>query len=235
MKRFWSSTAAQQQDDGFTILLDDKHLRLPGSGPLNVPFPALATAIATEWAQAGGEPKKDFTPDDLPLTRLASTAQIRIRQHRPNIIAQLAAYGMNDLLCYRADNQPELAELEAATWQPWLDWSARTHGTQLQTTTGILPITQNPENLAAFTTALNQMTDYQLAALGVITPLLGSLILGLALTAGALTPDAAVEIAHLGETWQEQRWGTDAEAAARRLKILEDIAISTSFMALCAA
>ncbi len=233
MKRFWSNATAKPQDEGFIILLDDKTLRLPGSGVLTIPFPALAEAIAAEWAQAGGAAKKDFTPDDLPLTRLVSTAQIRIRQHRHNIIAQLAAYGMNDLLCYRADNQPELADLEAAAWQPWLNWSAQTHGTSLQTTAGVLPITQPAANLAAFTAALSAFTDYQLAAIGVIVPLLGSLILGLAIATGALSADAACDAAHLGEIWQEQRWGADADAIARRQKILEDIAVSARFMALC--
>jgi chaperone required for assembly of F1-ATPase len=231
VKRFWISTAAHPQDNGFNILLDDRPLRLPGGNALNVPFPALATAIAQEWAQANGE----FTPDDLPLTRLASTAQERVHHHRADIIGQLAAYGLNDLLCYRADNQPALAALEHEQWQPWLDWAAQTHGVHLRTTAGIVPIAQPPEASAIFTAALAALTDYQLAALGVIVPALGSLILGLAITARALTPDAAHNLAHLGELWQEDHWGADEAAAARRKIILEDIATAAHFMALCEA
>ena len=58
----------------------------------------LAEAIAAEWAEA----PENFTPDDVPLTRLVATAQERVRTHRAAIIDQLAAYGRNDLLCYRA-------------------------------------------------------------------------------------------------------------------------------------
>jgi chaperone required for assembly of F1-ATPase len=231
MKRFWTSTTAQKQQDGFNILLDGHPLRLPGGNRLNVPFPTLADAIAAEWAQTDG----DFTPDDLPLTRLASTAQERVHHHRDGIISQLAAYGLNDLLCYRAENQPALAAREHEHWQPWLDWAAQTHGIRLRTTAGIVPIAQPPEASAIFTGALAAMTDYQLAALGVIVPALGSLVLGLALTAGALSPDAAHNLACLGELWQEEHWGTDEPASARRQIIQADIAEAARFMALCEA
>ncbi len=234
MKRFWTSTAAQQHEDGFAILLDGKILHLPGGNPLNVPFPALAAAIAQEWAEAGGE-TKNFTPDDLPLTRLASTARERVHHHRDNIISQLAAYGLTDLLCYRAENQPALAAREQELWQPQLDWAAQTYGIQLRTTAGIVPIPQPPEALAIFTAALAAMTDYQLAAIGVIVPALGSLILGLAVAANALTPDAACNLAFLGELWQEEHWGADEAAAARRQIIRDDIATSAHFMALCSS
>ncbi len=234
MKRFWTSTATQQQEHGFAILLDGHLLRLPGGDSLKVPFPALAAALAAEWAEAGGE-TKNFTPDDLPLTRLASTAQDRVRRHRADIINQLAAYGLNDLLCYRADNQPALAAREHELWQPQLDWAEQTFSVRLHTTAGIVPIAQPPEALAIFTATLAALTDYQLAAIGVIVPALGSLILGLAVAANTLTPEAACSLAFLGELWQEEHWGADAAATARRKIILEDIATSAHFMALCEA
>ena len=97
MKRFWTDTQTAPEGDDFIVRLDTRPVKLPSGKPLAVPFQALAKGIAAEWAAVA----ENFTPDDLPLTRLATTAQERVRIHRSDIVAQLAAYGMNDLLCYR--------------------------------------------------------------------------------------------------------------------------------------
>jgi chaperone required for assembly of F1-ATPase len=233
MKRFWSSAAVTQTPAGFTIRLDEKPLRLPG-GELILQSEPLAQAIATEWANAGGA-AQNFTPDDLPLTRLAITARDRTAPHRAEIIRQLTAYGLNDLLCYRAETPPALVAQEAAAWDSWLDWAATRHGAQLFIGTGISPIAQPPATEAAFTAALDALTDQNLAALGVIAPALGSLVLALALAEAALTPAAACDLAHLDELFQAQQWGNDPDSAARRAGILKDVADSTRFMMLCRA
>jgi chaperone required for assembly of F1-ATPase len=77
------------------------------------------------------------------------------------------------------------------------------------------------------------MSNHQLAGLGAAVPALGSLVLGLAIAADALAPELACELAHLGELWQEMRWGMDQEAASRRKKIAEDLAQTARFMMLC--
>ncbi len=231
MKRFWTGTFAVPEDSDFAIRLDSRPLKLPGGKALTVPFRALAEAIAAEWAAVGAH----FTPDDLPLTRLATTAQNRVRPQREEIIGQLAAYGMNDLLCYRADGPPGLVEHEAEAWQPWLDWLERRLGIRLLSTPGVMPLEQAPESREVFIACLRQMDEYQLAGLGVIVPALGSLVLALALETGELTPDGACQCASLGELWQETRWGPDDEAATRRQRITEDVAVSARFMFLCRA
>ncbi len=229
MKRFWNATSVLPEGAGFAIRLDSHPLKLPSGRPLSVPFKALAEAIAAEWAMVGA----DFTPDDLPLTRLATTAQERISLHRAEIVAQLAAYGMNDLLCYRAEGPPGLTQREAEAWDPWIGWLDQKFGIRLETTAGIMPLQQAPEYRDIFTTHLMCMDEYQLAGLGVIIPALGSLVLALAVEAGALAPDAACRCASLGELWQETLWGMDAQAAGRRRIIAEDVAVSARFMVLC--
>jgi chaperone required for assembly of F1-ATPase len=233
MKRFWSSATVIQTPDGFTIRLDEKPLRLPG-GDLVLQSEPLAQAIAAEWFPSGGG-NETFTPDDLPLTRLAVTARDRIGPHRADIIRQLTAYGMNDLLCYRAESPPALIQKEADAWDAWLDWAAARHGAQLFTGSGITPISQPPATAAAFTAALDALTNPDLAALGVIAPALGSLVLALAVAESALDPAAACDLAHVDELFQVRKWGADEAAAARRAEILKDVAVSTRFMMLCRA
>ena len=229
VKRFWTNTQVAPEGREFVIQLDSRLLKLPSGQALAVPFQTLAEGIASEWAAA----RQNFTPDDLPLTRLATTAQDRIRVKRAEIIKQLTAFGMNDLLCYRAADEPLLAQREEQVWQPWIDWAEKQFGLALKSTSGIMHIEQSTRCREIFIAHLSTMNEYQLAGLGVIVPSLGSLVLGLALEAGALTPDAACECANLGELWQEARWGTDDEAAIRRQTGAKDVAVSVQFMILC--
>lgn len=230
MKRFWSTASVVPEGDAFAVRLDTRPLKLPGGAALSVPFAPLADAIAAEWEAA----PEHFTPDDMPLTRLVATAQERVRTHRAAIIDQLAAYGRNDLLCYRAtDGAARATEDEA--WSPWTGWAEQRFGITLAIAAGLMPVAQSPAVHTAFQRALDGMSDYALAGLGVIVPALGSLILGLAIEAGALAPAEACRLAALEELTQEQRWGTDAQAETRRHKRAEDVAESARFMVLCQA
>jgi chaperone required for assembly of F1-ATPase len=229
MRRFWTASEVIVRDGEYAIALDGKLVRQSDGSPLRVPFAALAEGIAGEWAKAA----QDFTLEDFQLTRLAATAQERVTPVRGEIIRQLANYGLNDLLCYRSETPPALVALETAEWDPWLRWAERELGVALRCTAGILPIEQPQECRVVFISRLEGMTDYQLASLGVIVPALGSLVLGLAVEAGALAPDAACACANLGGIWQEARWGVDEDAAAGRARLAEDIASSALFMRLC--
>jgi chaperone required for assembly of F1-ATPase len=138
----------------------------------------------------------------------------------------------DDLLCYRAGDGA-LRATEDAAWAPWTGWAERRFGISLAVAAGIMPVEQSPATQTAFTTALAGMSEYALAGLGVVVPALGSLILGLAIEAGALAPAEACRLAALEELTQEQRWGTDVAAETRRHKHAEDVAESARFMVLC--
>jgi chaperone required for assembly of F1-ATPase len=230
MKRFWKNAVIVPQGDGHSVELDGRPVKLPSGKLLIVSFLPLAEAIAGEWATA----PQNFSPDNLPFTRLASTAQERIAPNRTDIINQLTAYGMNDLLCYRAETPEDLTTRQSNIWNPWLQWAETTHGLRLLSTAGLVPINQPPSTGEALRNILSTHSDQTIAALGVIVPALGSLILGLALTAKTLTPQTACDAAFLDELWQEEQWGTDKEAIARRAKVIADVDISTQFMYLCA-
>ncbi|MDT8870958.1 ATP12 family protein [Komagataeibacter rhaeticus] len=73
---------------GFGVELDGRGIRLPGGTALVVHSAALADAIAAEWARAGGEKGGNFTPDDLPMTRIAGTMIERVA---PDPAAQVTA------------------------------------------------------------------------------------------------------------------------------------------------
>lgn len=223
MKRFWDHAEAAHDAAGWQVWLDGKPVRVPGGAPLTVPGRALAEALAAEWQQAGGSRGGEMSYEDLPLTRLAGTAQERIAPDPEPMVLGLAQYGESDLLCYRSDDPPALARQQQAEWQPWLDWAAEHLGARLQVTSGIRHVAQDPAALAALAAAVAAQTPLTLAALGIAVPSLGSLVLGLALAEGVLSPAAAHALAHLDELYQAELWGHVDDAEERRERVLLEL------------
>ena len=62
-----------------------------------------------------------------------------------------------------------------------------------------------------------RLDEFRLAVAHNLTTLTGSALLGLMLVAGAITPEAAWQAAHVDEDFQIAVWGTDEEAAQRRV------------------
>lgn len=232
MLRFWDTAAATPTEGGFAVLLDGKPMRIPGGKPLTIAAPALAEAVAAEWQEAGGAKGGAMSMDDVPLTRLAGTAQDRIAPDPAPVAAALAQYAESDLLCYRAETPVALVVRQVHAWQPWLDWAAQRHGARLEPTTGIIHRAQDPAALDAIRQAMAGQSVPTLAALGIAVPLLGSAVLGLALAEGALDAATAHELASLDELFQMESWGEDAESTARRQRIAEDVALAERFIQL---
>ncbi len=231
MKRVWSSARPAEVQGGWAVLLDGKPLRLPSGPPLLVPQPALAEAVAAEWQAAGAETGvMDYS--DVPLTRLAGTAQLRIVPDPAPATAAISAYGETDLLCYRADRPPELVLRQDTAWRPWLEWARTDLGAALTVTTGIIHVRQHPAALAALRRGVEAESAWVLGGLGIVVPALGSLVLGLAMVRGRLDAPGAHAAASVDEDYQAELWGTDDQAASRRLKILAEIEDGARFMAL---
>jgi chaperone required for assembly of F1-ATPase len=235
VKRFWDTASVAEGEGGYRVLLDGRPMRLPGGGALSVVSAPLARALAAEWQAAGGAKGGEMTFADTPLTRLAGTAQERIAANMAANVDTLATYGESDLLCYRAERPRMLVERQAREWQPWLDWAARDLDAALLVTSGITHVSQPQAALRALHRAVAGYDANVLAGLGIAVPALGSLVLGLALAGGHLDGTAAHALSALDELFQEEEWGVDAEAAARRANVGADIVLAARFMALAQA
>jgi len=235
MKRFWDhAVAVARPEGGHAVLLDGRPLRLPGGAPLATRSAPLAEAIAGEWQAAGERKGGGMTMEQVPLTRLLGTAQERVAAGPAAMVEGLAQYAGTDLLCYRGEDA-DLAALQAREWQPLLDWAATAHGAPLRVTAGLMPVAQPAASLAALRAAVAAHAAEELAALGVAVPALGSLVLGLALSAGRIAAAEAHRLAVLDETFQEKRWGAEEAALARRAQVAADIALAERFLALLRA
>jgi chaperone required for assembly of F1-ATPase len=228
MKRFYAEATAVAVDGGFGVALDDQPLRTPAKAALIVPSRALADAIAAEWRGQG----EDVRIDALPLTRLASTAIDLVAPRRPEVIAETARYAGTDLVCYRAAHPPELAARQNEIWQPLIDWATLRYDAPLEVTSGVVPVSQAPASLRAFTRAIEAYTALPLAALQIATAAAGSLVIALALIEGRLDVEGAFAAAQFDETWGIELWGEDPELSWRRAEIKAELALAARFIGL---
>lgn len=209
MKRFWTD-AATTPDRGVT--LDGRPMRTPGRGVLRLPTEVLAGAVADEWRAVGDT----LDPRAMPLTGLANAAVDRIAPDPASFAAGLARYGESDLLCYRAEDPPELVARQAAAWDPVLAWARGRYDVHVDTVAGVMHRPQPAATLARLGETTASLDAWTLAALSPLVTLTGSLLLGLALVERAITPDAAWAAAHVDEDWQADLWGVDPLAQDRR-------------------
>lgn len=230
MKRFYKDVTVDETPNGFRFLLDGKPVQTPARQPLVLPNRALAEALAEEWRAQG----EDMQPLAMPLTRLVNTVADGIRAHRAETIAAILRFGENDLLSYRAEAPVELARRQRQ-WDAWLDWAHRHHGARLDITSGIAHVGQSPEALAALDRAIAAQDDYGLAALHTLSSITGSLVLGLAVLGGELTPADAFALSRLDEAYQAESWGTDPEAEARAARLAREMELAAKLLTLSRA
>ncbi len=211
MKRLYTDVTSGPVDGGFGVQLDGKPVKTPAGQALVVPCAALAETLAAEWAAQ----TDSIVPSTMPIMQFVSTALDRIPLTRGQVQGYIAGFGASDMLCYRADAPADLAELQAARWQPWLDWAARELDARLGVTSGVVPVVQEDDSLAALRRRVETYDDWVLTALQSLAPCLGSLVLAVAVVEGKIPAEEAFALSHLEESFQNVRWGEDYEAKTR--------------------
>lgn len=228
-KRFWQLAEAVACDGGFTVLLDGRGVKTPAKTPLVVPTLALAQEIASEWQAQQGQVR----PDTMPFTRSANSALDKVATQFDEVAGLIAAYGASDLLCYRATHPAALTERQAVGWDPVLDWCAQTLGAPLRATTGIVPVEQPPESVAALAARVRALTPFQLAGFHDLVAISGSLVLGFAVALGRVDVQGAWALSRIDETWQAEHWGSDDDATESEAVRQAGLIHAGRFFALC--
>jgi chaperone required for assembly of F1-ATPase len=212
MRRFYATADVAPAEGGFAVRLDGRSPRSPHGTPLVLPTEALADLVAAEWAAQG----QNILPETMPATKLAwgalALGDAGVRQ---GAVARVANFAQSDLLCYLADGPASLVERQERRWGPVIDWAQSALGATFHRTQGVIHQPQPPATIARVEELAAAELDFALAGLTAAAALFGSAILGFALRHGKLTSEAAFELSRLDETFQEERWGVDAEAAAR--------------------
>ncbi len=223
MKRFWTEVGVDARE----VRLDGRPVRTPGRLPLVLPTDALAEAVAGEWRSVDAA----IDPRAMPLTGLANAAIDRIAPDPARFAEGLARYGESDLLCYRADDPPELVARQAALWDPPLAWARGRYDVGFEVTTGIVHRAQPSATIARLGEAVGALGAWRLAGLSPVVTITGSLVLALALAERAMTVDAVWAAAQADEDWQAERWGEDALAAEARDARRRELGAAAAFLA----
>ena len=227
MKRFWKAVEVVA-GDGYGIALDGRPVRTPVKAQLAVPSEALAEAIATEWRDTG----ETVDPRAMPLTGLANAAIDRVAPDPQAFAAGLARYGEADLLCYRADAPPALAERQEAAWGPLLAWARRRYDVDFVVTASIIHAAQPEATVARLAHEVATLDAFRLAGLAPLVTIGGSLVAALAVAEGATAAAAAWQAVSLDQRWQLEHWGEDAEARAALDNHQRDFLAGARFLAL---
>ncbi|MBF0875922.1 ATP12 chaperone protein [Gluconobacter cerevisiae] len=221
-KRFWKAVSVVSEGGLFEPRLDGRPIRLPQGRVLAVRSSALADAIAGEWG--GIAENASFTPDALPLTRIAGTMIERIAPDPQAARDMLLGLGVDDGLCYCEDGiRPVAAQVFA-----WLSG----YGIHPNVTDGLMPVVQPEGYLDALAQLLAVRDDLELAVLGVLAQATGSLLLSLAVVGGAVSLVDAVLWANNDEKSQLATWGQDDELVRTMENREKDILDSGLFLTL---
>jgi len=214
-KFYKAATVVDVEGGGFGILLDGRNLRTPKGHKLVLPTRAVADQIAAEW-NAQTDVIEMAT---MHATRLANTAIETIGKSRAGVADQIVDYAGSDLLCYFAEAPAALIARQEAAWLPVLARAEAEAGLRFERTTGIVHRAQPSETLAKVRAIALGLDDFALAGLAFGAPLFGSAVLAIALLRGWLTGEEAFNLSRVDETFQEDQWGVDDEAAERTARL----------------
>ena len=207
-KRFWTHTEIVEVKDGYTVVLDGRSVKTPAKAELLVPTRRFAEEIAREWdAQT-----EVVDPNIMPMTRLANAAIDKVAVQFDEVALMIAEYGSSDLLCYRAEEPPELVKRQAASWDPILSWATETLNAPLTVVQGVMFQTQPENSIKCLTREVMRLTEFELAAFHDLVSISGSLLLGFAVIRDHISAEDAWKLSRVDEEWQIEQWGHDEEA-----------------------
>ncbi|WP_127523757.1 ATP12 family protein [Mesorhizobium sp. Z1-4] len=227
-KRFYKVAGFEAEDAGFSVRLDGKQVRTPGRKPLILPTAGAARLVAGEFDAQG----EKIDPMTMPATRLVNTAIDGVANDVQAVLEDILRYASSDLICYRADTPQELVQRQGDAWDPVLDWLQGLLGARFILAEGVMPVEQPRETIAVLGAYLAQRREpFRIAALHVMTSLMGSALLALAVDAGELDVERAWTAAHIDEDWNTEQWGEDTEAASRRAQRLLEMRAAGALVA----
>ncbi len=229
MKRFYKVVRIQEEENRFSITLDDRRLKSPGQKPLLIPNRSLAEGIANEWIDQGDI----IDPTQMPFMCLAATTVDRVITHRDQVIDIITAYAETDLLCYWAEQPEELIRNQELSWKPLLNWCSEGLKAPLLITKGIMPISQSRKSICSLRNRVANYDNFSLAAIHELTGYSGSIVIALAIAEGYISVEKGIEAAQIDNVFQLERWGEDGDARSRILEIEKAMTLADQFLKLC--
>jgi chaperone required for assembly of F1-ATPase len=214
MKRFWKEATVREVSGGWQVMLDGRGVKTVAGRPQVVASAALAEALAEEWTMQSEE----VDPAAFVLRDMADHALDVVARDRAATIAGLLRYVETDTLCYRGEPGDPVLARQLEVWEPLLAKAEVHYDVHFERISGVVHRPQPAATLARLRAALEAEDSLRLAALVTLTSLAASLVIGLAALEPESDAKALWQAAELEEHFAAERWGEDAEAAARRAR-----------------
>ena len=227
MKKSWEKVSIKKiSSNSFQIMLDDRILQTPLKREFVLPNLNLTQEIVKEWDQDS----KNINTESMIFYGLISTSLDKIIDNRNLYIDDILDYVDTDLICYRAENPRELAELQKNKWDPIILLIEKYIGTKVQVFQGILPKKQNTTVHSKLNNLFDQFSIFEISALHRITNITGSIFISLCVLKKDVSKNEAFELSFLDEIWQSENWGFDEETLQKRKKISIELNKSIFFL-----
>ena len=202
-KKNWDSVELKRVSSGYILTMDGKKLKTPGENICTIKDPYLANKVYEEWSKLNDE----IDYKKMPYTRTCFLTLDRSQKESINLRKKLVGYGMSDLFCYRAEKGSDLSEIQAESWNPLIGWVQTELQATLQITHSIMPIKQSIEVEKGWIKLLQPAQSLTLTALDELVTLSSSLIIGIGLLKGKVSPQKAWKLIRIDEEWQRAKWG----------------------------
>ena len=173
VKKFYDSVSFDQTPDGYQLLLDRRGAKTPAKKSLIAPTKKMIAAIISEWQ--GQSETLDFATMPMSQRQMVFLDQSTSEAARWRSV--VVGYIQSDLLCYRAEEPPELVARQERHWTPVLDWAQKRLGAALVVTNGIISVPQSPALSVALEQALLEKPIEDVFVLCSLTQITGSAML----------------------------------------------------------
>ncbi|ALE03706.1 ATP12 family chaperone protein [Bartonella ancashensis] len=213
IKRFYEKVTIVHEEEGFSILLDERPIKTPAQRHCFVPTEALAGLVAQEFKKQ----EEVIDPAGMPVLRLVNTVIDGVVDNMQIIFEDILRFVACDMIFYRAQTPKALLELQHKHWDFLLNWAEERLGAHFNIAEGIMHVEQPWEAIQAVSNYLRKVeSPYILAGIHTITTLTGSALIAFAILEKKIDSNYAWLIANLDEDWTMEQWGKDEEAMKRR-------------------
>jgi hypothetical protein len=208
-KRFYKEVGRSEGEGGFRVLLDGKPVRTPGRALLALP----TEPPRGSWPRSSRPSARKWTSPQCrccgsPTPRSTASRRTRRRCWRTSCASPPAISSAT------APNPGRNCRATGGMLGPGARLGASALSARMVLAEGVMHVEQPREAIAAIGVHLGLRREpFRLAALHVMTSLMGSALLALAVETGELSPEEAWVAAHVDEDWNIEQWGEDAEAA----------------------
>ena len=202
-KRNWKSVKLKKSSSGYIIFLDDNILKTPAGTKCLLKSRDIAHEVCKEWSRI----KSEINYNYMPYTKMSFLSVDRSERESMELKTKLVAYGMSDLLCYRAEIESDLAKLQSKGWDPLLKWAQTKLNLTFMICNSIMPVEQSRGLELKLLKLVKSIDSLELTTFNELVTLSGSLIISFAIQKKKLSPEKAWKLTRIDEDWQRHRWG----------------------------